>query len=67
MIINFLGPGGVGKSSIIDSLLKSNDFNFLKPISYTSRPPRKGEVDGIDYHFKKKRGDTKYGKSNSPS
>jgi len=43
-------PSGAGKSSICDGLLKA--FPEIKfSVSYTSRLPRPGEVDGRDYHF----------------
>ena len=44
------GPSGVGKSTILRRLLA--DLPQLVPsISATTRPPRAGEQDGIDYHF----------------
>jgi guanylate kinase len=44
------GPSGVGKSTIIKEILKKNPEIVLS-ISYTTRPPRTGEMDGIDYFF----------------
>lgn len=44
------GPSGVGKTTILRSLL--TDLPHLLPsISATTRPPRAGERDGVDYHF----------------
>lgn len=43
-------PSGAGKSSISRALL-ARDANVTMSISYTTRPPRPGEVDGRDYHF----------------
>jgi len=44
------GPSGVGKTSILRRLLA--DLPELTPsVSATTRPPRVGEKDGIDYHF----------------
>lgn len=43
------GPSGVGKSSIIDAILDHTDSVFS--VSATTRQPRYGEVDGVDYHF----------------
>jgi guanylate kinase len=44
------GPSGVGKSTILRRLLA--DLPQLVPsVSATTRPPRTGERDGIDYHF----------------
>jgi len=43
-------PSGAGKTSMVRALLK-NDPSIRLSISYTTRPPRPGEVDGKDYHF----------------
>ncbi|MFT5126777.1 MAG: guanylate kinase [Rhodothermales bacterium] len=43
------GPSGVGKSTLRDALLARADVRFS--ISCTTRPPRKGEQDGVDYYF----------------
>lgn len=44
------GPSGVGKSTLLRRLLA--DLPQLVPsISATTRPPRTGEKDGVDYHF----------------
>lgn len=43
-------PSGAGKTSLVNALLSRNHEIDLS-ISYTSRPPRPGEVDGKDYHF----------------
>ena len=43
-------PSGAGKSSISRALL-ARDGNLIMSVSYTTRPPRSGEVDGRDYHF----------------
>jgi guanylate kinase len=43
-------PSGAGKSSLIDALLKEDKALKLS-VSYTTRPPRKGEVNGREYHF----------------
>ncbi len=43
-------PSGTGKTSICRSLLR--DFPELRfSVSFTTRKPRKGEVEGRDYHF----------------
>lgn len=44
-----LGESGSGKSTIEKYLIKHHTFR--KIISYTTRPPRDNEVDGVDYHF----------------
>ena len=44
------GPSGVGKTTLLRRLLA--DLPQLVPsVSATTRPPRAGERDGIDYHF----------------
>ena len=43
-------PSGAGKTSLVKALLSTNQDIALS-VSYTSRAPRSGEVDGKDYHF----------------
>lgn len=43
------GPSGVGKSTLIDALLRKPGVRLA--VSATTREPRDGEVDGVDYHF----------------
>jgi guanylate kinase len=43
-------PSGAGKTSLVSALLKSNR-NIDLSVSYTTRAPRTGEIDGKDYHF----------------
>jgi guanylate kinase len=43
-------PSGAGKTSLIDALIKL-DPRLKLSISYTTRAPRPGEKDGVDYHF----------------
>ncbi len=43
-------PSGAGKTTIVRHLLKTFD-ELAFSISATTRPPRKGEVDGKDYYF----------------
>ena len=43
-------PSGAGKTSLVHALLQSNPQIDLS-VSYTTRPPRAGEIDGKDYHF----------------
>jgi len=44
------GPSGVGKTTLSQLLLK-NVNNLAFSISYTTRPPRAGEKNGVDYFF----------------
>jgi len=43
-------PSGGGKTSLIGALLKQDEQIRLS-VSYTTRPPRPGEQDGVHYHF----------------
>lgn len=43
-------PSGAGKSTLVDMLLERDPAVQLS-ISYTTRTPRPGEVDGSNYHF----------------
>ncbi len=43
-------PSGGGKTSLTRALL-ANDRGIRLSVSYTTRPPRPGEHDGVDYHF----------------
>ena len=49
MIIVLLGASGSGKSTIENEL--ATHHGFEKIISYTTRKPRNGEVNGKDYYF----------------
>ena len=49
-IIVLVGPSGSGKTSIGD-VLTTHDIPRLT--TTTTRKPRKGEVDGVDYYFRK--------------
>ena len=48
-MIVLVGESASGKSSIEKYLMENYGYN--KIVSYTTRQPRDGEVDGIDYHF----------------
>jgi len=43
-------PSGAGKTSLIEALMR-DDPSLKLSISYTTRRPRPGEKDGVDYHF----------------
>jgi guanylate kinase len=43
-------PSGAGKTSLIDALMRE-DPSLQLSTSYTTRAPRPGEKDGVDYHF----------------
>ncbi len=49
-ILIISGPSGSGKSTLLNRLLKEeNDLSFS--ISSTTRAPRQGETDGVNYYF----------------
>jgi len=43
-------PSGAGKSTLC-RIVRERFPDLLYSISYTTRPPRKGEQNGVDYHF----------------
>lgn len=43
-------PSGSGKTTIIQAAIRDNP-DFVLSVSHTSRKPRKGERDGVDYYF----------------
>lgn len=43
-------PSGAGKSSLVKALLE-RDATIRLSVSYTTRAPRPGEIDGVHYHF----------------
>ncbi|MGB6009766.1 MAG: guanylate kinase [Desulfobacterales bacterium] len=43
-------PSGAGKTTLSRAILK-RFTDMLYSVSYTTRSPRKGEQDGVDYHF----------------
>ncbi|WP_457667093.1 guanylate kinase [Thiolapillus sp.] len=43
-------PSGAGKTSLLRELLQANPGLVLS-VSHTTRAPRPGEQDGVDYHF----------------
>ena len=49
LLIVVSGPSGCGKGTILAEILKKNNFYFS--VSATTRSPREGEIDGVNYHF----------------
>ena len=43
-------PSGAGKGAVIDKVLELSP-EIAYSVSATTRPPRKGEIDGVSYHF----------------
>jgi guanylate kinase len=52
LLIVLSGPSGVGKGTVRKEIFSDPDTAFEYSISMTTRAPRPGEVDGIDYFFK---------------
>ncbi len=51
LLIVLSGPSGVGKGTVRKELFKQPNTNYEYSISVTTRKPREGEVDGVDYFF----------------
>ena len=49
-MIILVGKAGSGKDTILRELVKNNPY-LHEIVSCTTRPPREGEVDGVNYHF----------------
>lgn len=52
LLIVLSGPSGVGKGTVRKALFSQNDAGLQYSISMTTRKPRMGEIDGVDYFFK---------------
>ncbi len=48
-IILISGPSGVGKGTVVKEIVK--DQNYALSVSVTTRNPREGEIDGVNYFF----------------
>src|SRR5574344_1109403 len=51
LLIILSGPSGVGKGTIRKKVMENTDLNLAYSISMTTRLPRKGEINGVDYFF----------------
>ncbi|MBQ1512109.1 MAG: guanylate kinase [Erysipelotrichaceae bacterium] len=51
LLIVFSGPSGVGKGTILKELQKDERLKLVYSVSMTTRKPREGEVDGVNYFF----------------
>jgi len=49
-IIVVSGPSGVGKTTLVETMLEHSS-SIVRSVSATTRLPRSGETDGVDYHF----------------
>jgi len=43
-------PSGAGKTTLVEAVIRT-DGNVRESVSFTSRPARAGEVEGLHYHF----------------
>ena len=50
-LIIFAAPSGSGKSSLISKIIEQSDNKVQLSVSATTRPARKGEMNGKDYFF----------------
>jgi guanylate kinase len=50
LLLVLSSPSGAGKTTLARRLL-SADTNIRMSVSLTTRKPRRGEIDGADYHF----------------
>ncbi len=49
MILVIIGKSGSGKSTLAKYLEKH--YGYKRLVTYTTRPKREGEIDGVDYNF----------------
>jgi guanylate kinase len=50
-LIIISGPSGAGKSTVVRQVLRQCPLPLVLSVSATTRAPRRGERDGVDYHF----------------
>jgi guanylate kinase len=50
ILLVLAGPAGSGKSTLCDRLVRA-DMGFTRVVTSTTRAPRKGEENGVHYHF----------------
>lgn len=50
LLVVVSAPSGAGKTTLCTNVLKA-DARIKRAVTCTTRPPRPGEQDGVDYHF----------------
>ncbi len=50
LLVVLSGPSGAGKDAVLDEMARRG-HRFHRVITCTTRPPRNGERDGVDYYF----------------
>ncbi|MBQ6333995.1 MAG: guanylate kinase [Erysipelotrichaceae bacterium] len=55
LLIVYSGVSGVGKGTILAKLMPMEDLNLAYSVSMTTRKPREGEVEGVNYFFVSKK------------
>ena len=51
LLVVISGPSGVGKGTVRKALFSRSGHDLVYSISMTTRKPRNGEIDGVDYYF----------------
>ena len=51
MIFVIMGKSATGKDTIFDRLINNKELGLTRIVPYTTRPQRRGEVEGHEYHF----------------
>jgi len=55
LLIVYSGLSGVGKGTILEKLMPMKDLNLAYSVSMTTRQPRPGEKEGVNYFFVSKK------------
>ena len=50
LLVVMSGPSGVGKDAVLTGM-RNMGLRLYFAVTVTTRPQRKGEIDGVDYHF----------------
>jgi guanylate kinase len=50
LILVISAPSGAGKTTLCKRLLQASS-SFISSVSFTTRRPRRNEIEGVDYYF----------------